>query len=79
MHEFCKLCETLYTPDGTIAIIHAAPGDPKYEIDDWIEIDGNGDYWLCHRNPDNDNYYSGGVIRIEWCPCCGRKLRPRMI
>ena len=79
----CDFCKTIY-PDEDFADIAFRTGKySKYHhnnssvnLDAFITVDEDNDYHIC-TVPEDDPYETGWVLRIIFCPYCGRKLKDK--
>lgn len=66
--ETCDLCEKIYDEEK---LKNTYWGDREYS--DYITHNEEHDsYYLWHEC--QDDYYSGNIMEIKYCPVCGRKL-----
>lgn len=68
----CNFCKKIYTNKEA----EKWKDDYSYYFDDNIDyniiVKNNNDFELWNRC--DDNYYTGYIMTIKYCPKCGRKL-----
>lgn len=63
----CEFCETIYGNDDEYEKAYTRPWDEVPAI-----IRRGDEYGLYV--PCEDSYYSRDILKIKYCPCCGREL-----
>ena len=69
----CDFSKDIYPEEDCNNIVFGRGKYSGFNRDAFITIDENNDYNIC-VNP-GDPYEWGWVIRIIFCPYCGRKLK----